>query len=276
MDFSELASKGADKVARYDWKIIDKPGTFQWIHKHKIKVDHAYQRSLISQRITIYSQKWSWIACGALIVASRGGEFWAIDGQHRLMASLRRSDIQELPCIVFELQDIKDEAQGFVSVNTERKPITTRQRHKAMVVSGNEIAKKVQAQLEGLGLSLTADKKSPGYFACIAWAMKTAKDDYDTFCAVLKLTTEISTKESEPVRLTVLAGLSYIHTHYSGGINDPRIADRIRLKGGFALNLAARKSATLLGSGGEKAWAKGILDELNKGLRKKFYIKGLS
>lgn len=276
MDFSELASRGADKVLRYDWKITDKPGTLQWINKHEIKIDDVYQRSLLKQRVTALSQEWSWVACGTLIVAYRCGEYWAIDGQHRLMATLRRSDIQELPCIVFEMQDIKEEAKGFISANTERKPISSFQRHKAMVISGNEIARMVQSQIEELGLSTTINKKSPGHFACIAWAMKTAKDDYDTFCAVLKITAEISLKESEPVWQTVLDGLTYIHKHHSGGIRDPKIADRIRLKGGFALNLAAKKSAAMLGGGGQKAWARGILNELNKGLQKKFYVSGIS
>lgn len=268
MDFSELASKGQDKVLRYDWKITDKPGTLQWINKHEIKVDDVYQRSLIKQRVTAFSQEWSWVRCGALIVASRGGEYWAIDGQHRLMATRRRSDIQELPCIVFEMQDIKEEAQGFLSANTERKPISSFQRHKAMVISGNEIARMVQSQIEELGLSTTTAKKSPGHFACLAWAMKTAKDDQDTFCAVLKITAEISLKEGDPVFESLLAGLTYIHKNHGGGIRDPKISDRIRLKGGFALNLAAKKSAAMLGRGGQKVWARGILDELNKGLQK--------
>jgi hypothetical protein len=274
MDFSEVGHCG-DKVSRYDWKVTDEPETLQWIDKHEIQIDEVYQRSLIKQRVTSLSQEWSWVACGALIVASRGGEYWAIDGQHRLMATLRRSDIKKLPCIVFEMQDVKEEAKGFISANTERKPISSFQRHKAMVISGNEIATMVQSQIEELGLSTTIDKKSPGHFACIAWAMKTARDDYDAFCAVLKLTAEISLKESEPVRQTVLDGLIYIHKHYSGGIREPRIADRIRLKGGFALNLAAKKSAAMLGAGGQKAWAKGILNELNKGLQKKFHVSGL-
>jgi hypothetical protein len=276
MDFSELASKGIDKVSRYAWKIVDKPGTLKWVNKHDICIDNVYQRSLIKERVTCLSQDWSWVACGALIVAFRDGRYWAVDGQHRLMATLRRSDIQELPCIVFEMQDIQEEAQGFISANTERKPISSSQRHKAMVISGNEIAIMVQSQIEELGLSTTVDKKSPGYFSCIAWAMKTAKDDYDTFCSVLKITAEISLKETEPVRQTLLDGLAYIHKHHSGGIRDPRILDRIRLKGAFTLNLAAKKSAAIIGHGGQKAWAKGILDELNKGLQKKFHVSGIS
>lgn len=276
MDFSELASKGVDKVSRYDWKIVDKPGMLQWINKHKIHIDDVYQRSLIKDRVVLLSQEWSWVACGTLIVALREGKYWAVDGQHRLMATLRRSDVQELPCVVFEMQDIKEEAKGFVSANTQRKPISSSQRHKAMVISGNEIAVMVQSQIQELGLSTTVNKKSPGYFSCIAWAMKTAKDDYDTFCAVLKIAAEISLKDSEPVRQKLLDGLAYIHKHHSGGIRDPRIADKIRQKGAFTLNLAAQKSAAILGHGGQKAWARGILDELNKGLQKKFYVSGLA
>ena len=143
-----------------------------------------------------------------------------------------------------------------------------------MVISGDEIASMVQDQIEELGLSTTADSKAPGYFACFAWAINTAEDDYDTFCAVLKVAAEIAIKDSEPIKNTILQGLTYIHKNHTGGIREPRIADRIKFKGAVSLDVAARKAAAMLGHGGSKIWAKGILDELNKGLQKKFYVKG--
>lgn len=275
MDFSEVATKGVDKVSRYGWKVTDSPGNLQWIDKNDIHVDDLYQRSIVNLRVTSLSQNWSWIACGALIVASRNGVYWAVDGQHRLMAAKRRSDIKSMPCVVFQVESIQDEARGFVSVNSERKPISTKQRHKAMVVSGDDIAIKVQSRIDSLGLSSTTDSKATGHFACFAWAMKTAREDYDLFATVLEVVTEICIKDGEAVKHTLLQGFTYIHKNYSGGILERRMYDRIKTKGSLALDVAARKNAMIMAQGGQKVWARGILDELNKGLTKKFRVKGI-
>jgi hypothetical protein len=222
------------------------------------------------------SANWSWVACGCLVVAMRDGLYWAVDGQHRLFAAKRRSDIKELPCLVFATSSIEEDARGFLSVNCERKPISVMQRHKAMVVSGNEAAKAVQAKLLDLGLSSTTDSQAPGHFKCFAWAMKTARDDYDTFSSVIEVAAEISIKESEPIKQTIVQGFTWIHRNHEGGITEARILERIKSKGCFALDLAARKAAALQGFGGQAVWGKAMLDELNKGLTKKFIIKGAS
>lgn len=276
MDFSEKTPKGADKIARYDWKLADEPGELQWISKHSVLIDDVYQRALIEQRVVSMSQKWSWIACGTLIVGNRDGQYWAIDGQHRLMAAKRRSDIQDLPCIVFRCRSVKEEAKGFLSVNSERKPISVRQRHKAMVVAGDNVALMIQQRLNELGLSTTVDDKTPGFFACFAWARRAANDDYGSFCAVLGVAAEISIKDSIRIKQTVVEGLSFIDKNYTGGVLEPRIHDRIKAKGAFALDLAAKKCAALAGGGGSKVWAKGMVDELNRGLQKKFRVQGLN
>lgn len=275
MDFSEVASRGVDKVSRYGWKIADQPGELAWLDKNVIKVDELYQRSLVNGRVTSLSQNWSWIACGALIIAKRENSYWAIDGQHRLMAAKRRSDITEIPCLVFQVSNIQEEAKGFIAVNSERKPISTKQQHKAKVVSGDETAKKVQAKIDELGLTTTTDSKTPGHFACFAWAMKTAKEDYDLFSTVLKVTAEICLKDGEPVKHKLVQGFTYLHKNYTGGILEPRMHDRIKAKGSLTLDIAATKSAIMMAQGGSKVWARGILEELNKGLVKKFRVNGI-
>jgi hypothetical protein len=276
MDFSETCPLGIDKIDRYDWKILDSPGTLVWINKNEIKIEEAYQRSLLKERVQAMSAKWSWIACGTLLIAQRAGELWAIDGQHRLAASKRRSDITKLPCILFETESVQQEAEGFLFANIERKPMSIMQRHKAMVVSGDSIANKVQDKLTELGLSGTIDKKSPNHFKSYAWAMAQARENFDQFSVVLTTAVNLSKRESEPVQRILLTGLAYINKYHPGGLNEPKLAERIKVKGAFNLTLAAKKSAVLAGGGGGRVYAKGMIDELNKGLSRKFYIKGIS
>ena len=145
-----------------------------------------------------------------------------------------------------------------------------------MVVSGDFIATQVQGKLAELGLSGSLDRKSLRYFACYAWAMKEARENFEQFSLVLTTVVNLCMAESEPIREQLLSGFACINKLYPGGIKEPRIAERIKSKGAFKLQLAAKKNSVLLGGGGGRVWAKGIVDELNKGLVRKFHIKGLT
>lgn len=59
---------------------------------------------------------------------------------------------------MFETEGVKQEAQGFLDVNTGRKPITSTGRHKAMVAAGNDTASFVQSQIDALGLDKVPDE----------------------------------------------------------------------------------------------------------------------
>ena len=276
MNFSEQASKGVDKIARYKWQLKDKPGTLCWIHKSNIVIDLTYQRALIKQRVIDLSAAWSWVACGTLIITLRMDKYFAIDGQHRLMAAQRRSDIEQLPCLLFETKSIQEEAKGFLNVNSQRKPISTAHRHKAMVVSGDPVATCVQETIDQLGLSTTTDSKTPGHFGCLSWALNAAREDQEVFKTVLSVASKISLDDAEPIHLTLLSGLTYINKHYAPGILEPRMQARILHKRALSLHVAAKKSAILNNGGGAKIWAKGIVDELNKGIPKKFKVRGIN
>lgn len=107
------ASKLTSKIDRYGWTVKDKPGEMKMLHKSVLKVHPSYQRHALKQKIASIASSWSWVAAGAIIVGERGGEYWVIDGQHRVLAAHNRADIDKLPCIIFVTDDVKQEARGF-------------------------------------------------------------------------------------------------------------------------------------------------------------------
>src|SRR6185295_1898141 len=97
-------NSGETKVKIYKWASLDSPGIPYLLQKGMLQIDRDYQRVLSEARVLSLAQSWSWLACGSLLVAERSpGEFFVFDGQHRLEAANRRSDIDELPCVVFKL-----------------------------------------------------------------------------------------------------------------------------------------------------------------------------
>jgi len=109
----EKTAQSHDKTARYAWTIKNAPGEFLMIPKSELEVDHAYQRDRINQRrVEELARAWDWIACGCLVVALRDDNKWfVVDGQHRKLAADQRSDIRELPCLVFETAGRREEAR---------------------------------------------------------------------------------------------------------------------------------------------------------------------
>lgn len=275
MELTTHTPKGVDKVKRYGWTIQDRPGELRHLHKDVLRIHPAYQRELIQQKVTEISAAWSWVAMGALVVGERGGEFWVIDGQHRACAAKRRSDITHLPCVVFQTNDVQEEARGFLTIQTMRKPVSSVAKQKAMVAAGDEVALFVQATCDALGLEIRPYATSAGQIKCIAWCHSRASEDKDAFREVLGLGAELCTADNMHVAERLLEGLWVLHARCGEGLADKRLVRRLREKGARRLLDGIARAVAYHVSGGGKIWAQGMLSELNKGLQHKFRAEGL-
>lgn len=244
------------------------------IHKQLLHIENSYQRDLNLNKVREFAACWSWIGCAAIVVAKRDGQFWVVDGQHRVAGANRRSDIAELPCIVFQSKGVEHEASTFLQVNTNRKPIDSIARHRARLAAGDATSLLIESVIKGAGFSVapnmcTSTKRT---VRCVGWCYKQAADNPNAFRKVVHLAAEMAIAEddSKPLSEKVLQGLSYLHRHCENGLDDPRLVSRIKAVGGIRLNLAAMRAAQLYAAGGAKVWATGMLSEINKGLRYKF------
>lgn len=157
----------------------DRPGEFAMIHKDKLTVDERYQRDSAKAKAKVadIARNWSWIAFGALSVALReDGEWFIMDGGHRWQAAKLRPEIGELPCLVYDLDDIRQEAQGFLDINTARKQMASLARFKAKIIIGDKAALVVDELLTRAGL-VPQEGGSPGGVSCVGVLMDLARDD---------------------------------------------------------------------------------------------------
>jgi hypothetical protein len=265
-------TRGIDKTSRYKWVTNDQPGELLWLHKDALKINPDYQRDVITDKVKQLTADWSWLSCGALIVGQREGVFWVIDGQHRALAAKRRSDIESLPCLVFQTRDLKTEAIGFLDANTGRKPVTAIAKQKALVAAGDEVAAYVQQQVALLGLEIKSTANVGGQIKCIAWCTRRAADDRDAFRLVLTIGAELSIQDNMAVPERLLESLWLLHFKCGEGLADKRLTKRLREKGARVLLDAANRAAAYYANGGGKIWAEGVLQELNKGLHRKFVM----
>lgn len=108
--------------------VVGKRPGLQYIDKRLLTVDRTYQREIDSERsqrlIKKIAAHWSWLHCGAIVVAPNGAKFNILDGQHRHAASLLIPAIAELPCVVSSAKDLREQAEAFIALNRDRVSLT--------------------------------------------------------------------------------------------------------------------------------------------------------
>lgn len=261
--------QGIDKIDRFKWKSPDLPGALEYIDKGKLMVDIAsYQRSYSDTRSLEMARSWSWVALGAIIVARRpDGSLWVVDGQHRLMAARRRSDVSKLPCVVFDVSDLASEAAGFVRSNTARKAMTMVDRFRAMIVSGDADAIFLRDLLATTGhiIAQGGGKTTGKKVGCAALLLNLAAADKALVSEVWPVIAEIF--RARPVHERVVSGVFYIAKATRGEVLEPMWRAKLLRVGADALVEACGRASAFYAAGGSKVWATGIIEELNRGQR---------
>ena len=269
-DTAVLRNSSMTKVKRYGWIITDKPGVLMDINKSDLFVDPAYQRDVRTKdaKVTAIAAAWSWIACGAIIVGMRNDEarMYVIDGQHRVLAAMKRADISTLPCIVFETDGPVQEAQGFLQANTYRKAMQYADQFKARVVAGDEMVIRVNDLVLQHG-RVVASYSGPSTMGCARALLEAALLDWPVVERIYPIISELCAGRT--ISQQILVGLFYIERQESNGksLLSKRWRDRLNKVGAEALETGARKMAGYAGANGARIWARGMVDVLNRGLR---------
>lgn len=268
----EQTHVGVDKVERYNWTVSDKPGTFQLISKDRLEINREdYQREPKETKVLEIARNWSWVACGCILVANRGGQYFIIDGQYRTMAARKRSDIKVLPCLIFQVTEVKEEAEGFLRSNTNRKPITSRDRFRALVTTGDENAIFIDALLRDSNRGADAGIAAA---QCLTALLKAAEKDRVALISIWPIADKLCGGRS--VHTNILRALIWMEARMAASgqsLTERKWKDRLLTAGFDDLLDATRKAEGFRGRGGEKTWAEGILQRINKGLQQKLVLE---
>ena len=267
MNKDEMVHHGhMTKVDRYNWKIQDSPGRLAMVNKRSLRVDHTYQRNANELKLISIAKDWSWIACGAIVVAERDGVLFVVDGQHRVLAAMKRSDISELPCLVFSTSDARQEAKGFLAAQTLRKPVTSIEKFRALVVVEDPSALIVQELIDRAGKSAT-NRKGQDAIKCVGTLLRWADSDAATLCYIWPLIVAVSSGNS--VNNRIVDGLMYLQRHMPEGssLMQDEWKNRVLKVGYDGLLEGAAKASAYYTTGGPKVWATGMVDAINKGRR---------
>jgi uncharacterized protein DUF6551 len=249
----------------------NKPGVFLDIPKIDLQVDPRYQRPLKKPIITRIADNWHWVACGTLQVSVRKDGYFLVDGQHRWEAAKLVSSIVTLPCMGYELKDIKEEATAFLEANSERTMPSAFSRFNALVVVGDQSAIIAKELIDFSGRRLY-QQTGPGTISCISEIMRNARADADVLRRIWPLMTELS--EGTHFSGTLLKGMFSLERRLDGhSLTETPIKAKLKSIGSDGLTVSIKNVALLQGSLNEKTAAEGILRALNHGARNRLSIK---
>lgn len=265
---------GMSKIERYKWSLLDEPGRLSMVSKHVLFVDDEYQRNANELKVKALAGEWSWVACGTLIVAERDSRLYVVDGQHRLLAARRRSDIKEVPCIIFSTNDVRQEAFGFLRANTNRKPITSVEKFKALIMTGDPHAILVNELISQAGRH-PSNSTGANTVRCLSLLLSSAKNNKDVLIRIWPLATQLT--EGQVLHEKLLSGLLFLEERMPAeeSLNDTKWRRRLIDIGPEKLKEGAEKASAFYARGGARVWAAGIMELLNKGLRNKLVVRGL-
>lgn len=263
--------KGQPKFERYGWTVLDEMGSVRLIDKKTLKIDPSYQRSLQRDGAVLrLASNWSWVACGAIVVAERDQQFYVIDGQTRVAAALKRSDISKIPVVVFRSTEAKDEALGFLRINTERRNVKMIEKIKAMVLAGDPLAHRIYEMAEDSGREIS-NKSGGKSIKCINTIYRNLKQSRETVEKVWPLILMVCENKNIPEQ--IVDGIVYLGKNLTEDINNGRAKKKI-LSIGYELILkACQEASAYYAKGGARVWASGILKVMNKGMQNKFELK---
>ena len=270
MTYYEVTPQGVDKLDRYGWKLQDKPGKLMQINKSEICFDESYQRSKNRAKIFSIARDWSWMAMGVITIASRDGIFYAVDGMHRVSAAMLRSDIFDLPCIVFETEEVVDEAKGFVQANTLRKAVSTADKHRALVLAQDPDAMFVQRLLDNSPFIFAYSSSTPNAVKCFGVLTKLAKVKPSPLTRAWTLVCDIC--EGRFLNERILEGIVFLAERADQDITVGKWRKRILDVGFDGLKGGAESASAYYARGGARVWADGMLTAINKGMRNRLEI----
>jgi hypothetical protein len=257
---------GTEKVARYPWSIKNAPGEFLMIPKQELELDHAYQRSQINQRrVDELCRAWDWIACGCLVVALREDNKWFVmDGQHRKLAADQRSDIRELPCLVFETTGRRDEALGFLAINSGRVAVGCLDRYKAQLLAGDKTAFALESIVRRTGHRFSKNGGART-ISCVQCLYNLLVEDRERFERLWPMLAELH--PDGPMTEAVIKGLWTVDkwvSKFSRSVTEAPYREKLLALGGTGLSHEIRREVALIGQGGVRVNACAIAKYLNK------------
>lgn len=258
------------KRSKNDWSLGGKPGRFCMIDKRDLNIEGDYQRNQVSEnKVREIARNWDWVLLGVVYVVQRSdGTYWVFDGGHRTRASFYRDDIQALPCMVYQMNDLSDEAKAFLGKNLMITNVSSVDKYKAAVVAKDATACKAASLLAEFGIEVSYGATKSKQIKCINTLLSMI--DRNEVLAKRCLAFCLERSEGMPVSSDVMRGLFALCERLSDRVDVlDKFGEKLARHSQREMQVRIRQMSAECGKGGEKVEALALLSLINKGCKNK-------
>lgn len=203
----------------------------KWLPVDCFVVDHHYQRhtnSKASQKVIAdiaHKFRWSMFQ-PPTVTPGPGDKYTVIDGQHRIEAVARRSDIEKIPVYIIPEMTREECARNFVSINKNRVALNPLALYRASIAMGDPMALRIKDCCEEAEVTVAKHAApfgmtSPRELACVG-TLKTGLKKYtdDVVIAALMVIPDAYPEEKGMMRSSALKALmAFFHERTVKAVN---------------------------------------------------------
>lgn len=208
--------------------------SIQNVQLSKLRVSPAAQRELKEGRVTSLLADFNPEMLGYPVVSQRSGNFYVIDGQHRVEVVKRWLgtgwERQNIPCRVYIGLSEREEALMFLELN-DVLAVTAFDKFKVAVTSGRSDESNVKKAVESVGLHI-AREKHDNAVSCVSTLLKVyRRSDAKTLGRALSIANQAF--GAPGMTNHVIDGIALVCERYNGELNDADAIERLaQLRGG--------------------------------------------
>lgn len=133
----------------------------KWLYVDDLTVDSRYQRSAQSDKsvsaIAKIAENFDWSKFTPVVVSrpTEGKKLYpVIDGQHRVLAAIKRGDIEKVPCCIVDAPTLVNQAQSFIGINKTRVRMTAHAEYYALVAAEDPEILRLKKTLDSVGVTI--------------------------------------------------------------------------------------------------------------------------
>lgn len=195
--------------------VLEKP-TFYEIEIDKLKLGN-YQRKLKESKVSKYTREYDPDIFGIILVSYRDGEYWIVDGQHRVEVA-RRKGVSTVWCQVLDGLTYEQEAIKFYLLNDSRSRLNSNNKFHAKVESGDKEACEIVEIINSYGYTYSKEGNSPddNCINCVGSLSQIyRKQGQDILGEVLSIIRKTWNGDSSSTRQDIIKGLATFCKNYT-------------------------------------------------------------
>lgn len=241
----------------------------EWVEVDKIDVDHNYQREVDGRSVNRILEGFRWDHFGAVVLAPQAdGRFTVTDGQHRVKAAKLHPAVTHVPAMITSLEGVAAEADNFLTINRNRKAVSSIEIFWAGVASGDPRTLRIRDCLAQAGCEVVASQAAykVGHTAAVT-ALGRSLDRYGDAATVraLKVIRAAWPKDVTALRGTLITALARI-IRASDKLDEDRLIRVLAPKSYAEMTAHAEAFRKLSGGSSDTVLARTITEMYNRGL----------